>query len=1279
MTHSPPAKNRRVLVIDDNRAIHDDFRKILCPDTTAHLAMDASEAAMFGSVTKAKLPIQFQVDSAYQGQEGVLLVQKAIEAGQPYALAFVDVRMPPGMDGVETTEKIWAIDSEIQIVLCTAYSEYSWDEMLEKIGDNDRMVILKKPFDAVEAFQLAHALTEKWWLGRQAKRKLEELEGMVDARTRELAGSLSLLTATLESTTDGIVALDLAGKVVSYNSKFAATWKFPADMLARRDVAELRAHTAGQVKDPEGFLQLVKEMQVNPEAEVFNVIELKDERIFERYAFPQRIDGKCVGLVVNWRDITERKRAEEALRNSKQFLRSTLDALSAHIAILDEHGTIITVNAAWVRFAVGNHFMGGDSGVGDNYLKVCDAAAGRFSEEAAAVASGIRAVMSGQREEFQVEYPCHSPQEKRWFIVRGSRFGGDGPVRVVVAHENVTVRRRAEESLRLLSSAVEQVKEAIVITDAQLDLPGPKIIFINPAFTQMTGYPAAEVIGKTPRMFQGPRTDKAVLRRLRQNLERGEVFVGEAVNYHRDGTEFDLEWHVAPLRNTDGKVAHFVAVERDITARKLAENALRESNEKFQQLVDNITDVFWIRSPDLSVLHYVSPAFERLWGRTVASLHANPQLWSDFIFAEDRERVVAAFDQLTGDAPSLEIEYRIVRPDGEIRWVRVRGYQIRDATGKLNRHTGIVTDITERKKTEAAAAAFSKLSKELSFVTTPEEAARIIDEAAFTLLACDAFTIQLCSAETDLMTALFDCDTFDGKRIRGPSRPPHKPTELQRRILASGGQLILREQSGGFQPGGKPFGNEARPSVSLLFVTMALDARKVGILSAQSYTLNAYDQHDLRTLQTLADLCGGALDRIWVNEALRQSEAQLFQSQKLETVGKLAGGIAHEFNSILTAIIGQSELMLEDLPAGNPLVNNATQISKAATRAATLTRQLLAYGRGQFLRPETLDLNRVIAGMNDVLGHLMGREKVVVNIIPAAGLRMVKADAGQIEQIIMNLAMNARDAMPNGGKLTLETANVSFDQDSVGRYSELKPGDYVMLAISDTGRGMSEAVKARAFEPFFTTKDVGQGTGLGLSTCYGIAKQSGGHISVYSEPGRGTTFKVYLPQVEAQPKLPIQRLDSPELPRGTETILLVEDDPALRHMAGTLLSRLGYKVLTAANGVEALSLSHEPGSGRIELLFTDVVMPHMSGKELADRVRVLYPHTRILFTSAYTENAIVHQGALDQGVRLIQKPFTPSALARKVREVLDQPEVPKPGEAPGTSGFRKNNEGENTP
>jgi two-component system cell cycle sensor histidine kinase/response regulator CckA len=372
----------------------------------------------------------------------------------------------------------------------------------------------------------------------------------------------------------------------------------------------------------------------------------------------------------------------------------------------------------------------------------------------------------------------------------------------------------------------------------------------------------------------------------------------------------------------------------------------------------------------------------------------------------------------------------------------------------------------------------------------------------------------------------------------------------------------------------------------------------------------------------------------------------------METVGKLAGGIAHEFNSILTAIIGQSELLLSDLPTGSPLAKSATEIGQAAGRAAVLTRQLLAYGRKQFLLPETLDLNQVLANMEGMFHHLLGGD-VETHIIPAPGLRAVRADAGQIEQVIVNVAINAREAMPKGGKLMWETANVSFEEESVGRDPELRPGDYAMLAITDTGTGMTEDVKARAFEPFFSTKAMGQGTGLGLSTCYGIIKQSGGHISAYSEPGRGTTFKIYLPQVEPATESALRRLDSPDLPRGTETILLVEDDPALREMAATLLRRLGYTVLAAAHGIEALSLKQQRDVGHIDLLFTDVVMPHMSGKELADRVRAVSPHTRVLFTSDYTENAIVHQGVLDKGMALLQKPFTPSALANKLREMLD--------------------------
>jgi two-component system cell cycle sensor histidine kinase/response regulator CckA len=821
MNNLPAEKNRRILIIDDNRAIHDDFRKILSPSTIAAAALDATEAELFGKPANLIQKIHYEIDSAYQGQDGVLLVKKALEEGRPYAMAFVDVRMPPGMDGVETTQKIWAVDPEIQIVLCTAYSDYSWDEMFEKIGNTGGLVILKKPFDTVEALQLAHALTEKWWLHQQSKKKMEELESMVAARTNEL----------------------------------------------QRQKIELR-------------------------------------------------------LLFDW--------------------------MPAMVWFKDTKNGIVRVN------------------------------------------------------------------------------------------------KQAAETAR---KSVEEIE----------------------------GKSTLEIYPQEAAKFY--KDDLEVIRSGTPKLGIVETF------HNHEGKELWVQTDKVPVCDQDGKVVGIVVMAQDITERKKSEEELRESEERF------------------------SGAFQY--------------------------------------AP---IGVALVAPDGH--WL------------KVNRALCELVGYSEAEL----------LTRTFQDITHPDDLAPDLENKR-RLLAGEIHFFQ-----------------------------------MEKRYIHARGHFIT-------------------------------------ILLAVSLVRDGHGQ-PLYFISQIQDIT-----------ERKRLENQLIQSQKMETVGKLAGGIAHEFNSILTAIIGQSELLLGDLPAGSPLTKNAAEISKAAGRAATLTRQLLAYGRKQFLQPESLDLNRIVANMEGMFHHLLG-EDVHAQIVPAPGLHLVKADSGQIEQVIMNMVINARDAMPNGGKLTLETANVSFDENSVGRYPELKPGDYVMLAITDTGAGMSDEIKARAFEPFFSTKGVGQGTGLGLSTCYGIIKQSGGHISIYSELGRGATFKIYLPQVEAQAKISIQRLDSPDLPGGTETILLVEDDPALREMAATLLRRLGYTIFTAANGVEALSLKHKPGTGHIDLLFTDVVMPHMSGKELADRVRALYPRTKILFTSAYTENAIVHQGVLDRGVALLQKPFTPSALAHKLREVLDQKKAP---------------------
>ena len=385
---------------------------------------------------------------------------------------------------------------------------------------------------------------------------------------------------------------------------------------------------------------------------------------------------------------------------------------------------------------------------------------------------------------------------------------------------------------------------------------------------------------------------------------------------------------------------------------------------------------------------------------------------------------------------------------------------------------------------------------------------------------------------------------------------------------------------------------------------------------------------------------------------LRTSQLQLQQSQKLEAIGQLAGGVAHDFNNMLTAIIGYTDLSLRRVGLENPIRRNLEETKKAAERAASLVRQLLAFSRKQILEPKVLDLNDVVKDLHKMLKRLIG-ENITLDTRLDEDLGSVKADPCQVEQIIMNLVVNARDAMPRGGRVTIETTNTTLDDNADLKHVSVKPGEYVMLTVSDTGSGMDQATLGRIFEPFFTTKDLGKGTGLGLSTVYGIVKQSGGNIWVYSEPGMGTVFKVYLPRIDNSDAPTIDKLGyEATAPRGTETILLVEDEDVVRGLTRKILMQAGYNVLDAAGGEEAIRLCRTH-AGAIDLLLTDVVMPGISGKEIADRLLELRPETRILFMSGYTDEAIVQHGVLDEGVEFIQKPFTWVGLARKVRDVLN--------------------------
>ncbi len=384
----------------------------------------------------------------------------------------------------------------------------------------------------------------------------------------------------------------------------------------------------------------------------------------------------------------------------------------------------------------------------------------------------------------------------------------------------------------------------------------------------------------------------------------------------------------------------------------------------------------------------------------------------------------------------------------------------------------------------------------------------------------------------------------------------------------------------------------------------------------------------------------------------KRLEEQLLQAQKMETIGRLAGGIAHDFNNLLTAIIGYSSILLRHCSQDHPLRAEIEEIEKAGQRAAALTSQLLSFSRKQVLQPRVVDLNSVVTNLERMLRRLIGEDVELVTVLKPE-LGRVRVDPGQIEQVIMNLAVNARDAMPAGGKLTIETDNVELDEHYAREHVSVRPGPYVMLAVSDTGCGMDKETQAHIFEPFFTTKERGKGTGLGLATVYGIVKQSGGNIWVYSEPGQGTTFKLYFPCVAGQAEMLTQKTESVSQLRGTETILLVEDDQQVQSLAARVLREQGYKVLETSNGKEALHLAAHY-LAEIHLVLTDVVMPGMSGRVLVDHLKSLRPELRVLYLSGYTDDTIVHHRVLDPGASFLQKPFTPQGLARKVREVLGE-------------------------
>jgi PAS domain S-box-containing protein len=630
---------------------------------------------------------------------------------------------------------------------------------------------------------------------------------------------------------------------------------------------------------------------------------------------------------------------------------------------------------------------------------------------------------------------------------------------------------------------------------------------------------------------------------------------------------------------------------------------VRQAEEKYRSIFENTVEGIFQSTPDGRFIT-VNPSMARILGyespeEMVATVtDITHQLYVD----PERRGEAARIQEERGILQGLEFE--AYRKDGEKIWLSLNRRSVRDENGAELYREGSVEDITER----------MRAAEELR---VSEKRYRDLVENARDLI----YSHDLEGNYTSINKA--------GEQITGYTREESLSMNIAQTVapeyLEKARRMIV----------GKLTGEEV---TAYELEIIAKDGRRIPV---EVNTRLVYQAGVPCGVQGIAR---DITDR-------RELEDQLRQSQKLEAVGQLAGGVAHDFNNMLTVINGYSDLLLRGLGQDDPMHSKVEEIKKAGERASSLTRQLLAFSRKQVLQPKVLQLRSVVADVDKMLRRLIGEDIDLLTVL-APELGSIKADPGQIEQVVMNLAVNARDAMPQGGKLTIEAENVYLDGEYVSHHITAAPGPYVMLAVSDTGVGMDEKTKARIFEPFFTTKEVGRGTGLGLSTVYGIVKQSGGNIWVYSEVGKGTTFKIYLPRVDGVVDSDSTRNATAELPRGHETVLLAEDEEQVRRMTRTILEMNGYRVLEASSGDEALA-TYKQHEGRIDLVITDVVMPQMSGRELAQSLEALRPGIKVLYVSGYTDDAIVRHGLLDAGIAFIQKPFTPEALSRKVREVLD--------------------------
>jgi PAS domain S-box-containing protein len=761
---------------------------------------------------------------------------------------------------------------------------------------------------------------------------------------------------------------------------------------------------------------------------------------------------------------------------------------------------------------------------------------------------------------------------------------------------SVLERQRAErvlqESEERFRSLVENATVGIYRTT-----PDGQILMANPALVRMLGFADFKQLAARNLEAEGFEPDYS-RKQFHDRMEQdGEVTGLEEAWTRQDGPVIFVRESARAIRGEDGKTLYYDGIVEDITERKQAEGELLASEIRYRRLFEAAHDGVLILDADSGEIKDVNPFLTDLLGFSRTEL-LGKKLW-DLGFWKDVFFSKVGFIELRSKGYIRYDDLPLETRDGRRIAVEfVSNVYLADHQRVIQCN---IRDISARKRAEA---------ERTRLITAIEQSA-------------EAVVITNTNGDIEYVNPAFT-------RITGYSR--EEALAQNPRILKSGKQdPALYQELWSTISQGKTWRGEV------------INRRKDGSL-----------YNEQMVITPVQDEQGKVTHFIAVKQDVTEHkhlEEQVRQAQKMEAVGQLAGGVAHDFNNLLTIINGYSELVLGRLKPNDPMQGYLEEIKKAGERAASLTRQLMAFSRLQVLSPRVLDLNALVAEVQKMLRRLIG-EDIELTTVQGPALGRVMADPGQIEQILMNLAVNARDAMPQGGKLVIETANVDLDDAYARTHGVVTPGHYVMLAVSDSGCGMDAETQVHIFEPFFTTKELGKGTGLGLATVYGIVKQSGGYIWVYSEPGKGTTLKVYLPRVEDVDESVQAPEPSVYTPSGTETILLVEDEEAVRALASKILQALGYKVIESANPEDALRIG-EHYKEPIHLLLTDVVMPRMSGREVAERLAVLLPDLKVVYMSGYTDDSVVRHGVLETGTAFLQKPFTPAALARKIREVLD--------------------------